>query len=61
MVQAKDWAQPNCQKPHSPNVWGFTPPQVDRLLDFSHASKLDSLEDGLAAVGKLLTVDVKAA
>ena len=40
---------------------GLHPPQIDRLLDFNHASKLDSLEDALAAVGKLLTVDIKAA
>ena len=41
--------------------FGVHPPQVDRLLDLNHTSKLDALEDALAAVGKILTVDVKAA
>ena len=40
---------------------GVHPPQVDRLLDFNHASKLDALEDALAAVGKRLTIQVQAA
>ncbi len=33
-------------------------PQVDRLLDLTHRSKLEQLELALAAVGKRLTVDV---
>ena len=33
-------------------------PQVDRLLDLNHASRLDQLESALRAVGKLLLIDV---
>ena len=34
-------------------------PQVDRLLDLDHASRLDQLEKALAAVGKRLTIEIK--
>ncbi len=37
------------------------PPQVDRLLDFQHASRLNALEDALAALGKKLVIDIQAA
>jgi antitoxin HicB len=40
---------------------GIHPPQVDRLLDFNRASRLDALEDALAAVGKKLVVRIEAA
>ena len=40
---------------------GLHPPQVDRLLDFRHRSRLDAIEDALEAVGKRLLVDVVAA
>jgi len=40
---------------------GVHPPQVDRLLDFRHASRLDVVEDALAAVGKKLIVNIEAA
>ena len=40
---------------------GVHPPQVDRLLDFRHSSRLDAIEDALEAVGKRLLVDVEAA
>jgi len=33
-------------------------PQVDRLLDLGHASRLDQIEQALAAPGKRLTLDV---
>lgn len=33
-------------------------PQVDRLLDLNHASRLDQLERALAVLGRRLTVDV---
>lgn len=36
-------------------------PQVDRLVDFRHASKLDQVEQALAAVGRRLVVSVEAA
>lgn len=36
-------------------------PQVDRLLDLNHASRLDQLEAALATLGKRLEVAVKAA
>jgi antitoxin HicB len=32
-------------------------PQLDRLLDLSHASRLDQVEQALLAVGKRLTVE----
>ena len=40
---------------------GVHPPRLDRLLDFNHASRLNALEDALAAAGKRLIVDVEAA
>ncbi|EAR21900.1 type II toxin-antitoxin system HicB family antitoxin [Nitrococcus mobilis] len=36
-------------------------PQVDRLIDLNHASRLDQIEAALAALGKRLDVTVKAA
>lgn len=40
---------------------GWHAPQVDRLLDLRHASRLDQLDRALRAVGKRLVVDVRAA
>ena len=40
---------------------GWHMPQVDRLLDLRHASRLDQLEAALAALGKALHVEVKDA
>jgi antitoxin HicB len=37
---------------------GWQGPQVDRLLDLGHASRLDQIEQALAAPGKRLTLDV---
>ncbi len=37
---------------------GWQGPQVDRLLDLGHASRLDQIEQALAALGKRLSVDV---
>jgi antitoxin HicB len=37
---------------------GWHGPQIDRLLDLNHASRLDQIEAALAAVGKRLTVDL---
>ncbi len=35
-------------------------PQIDRLLDLKHASKLEQLEAALAVLGKRVTVGVEA-
>ena len=40
---------------------GVHPPQIDRLLDPDHESKLASLERALAALGRRLIVDVRQA
>lgn len=37
---------------------GWQGPQVDRLLNLGHASRLDQIEQALAALGKRLTVDI---
>lgn len=37
------------------------PPQVDRLLDLRHASRLDQIEQALHCLGKRLAVDVQNA
>ena len=37
---------------------GWHGPQIDRLLDLNHASRLDQIEAALAALGKRLTVDL---
>jgi len=36
-------------------------PQIDRLLDLTHASRLDQLEAALRAVGKRLSVEIRDA
>ena len=36
-------------------------PQIDRLLDLRHHSRLDAIERALAALGRTLTVVVRAA
>jgi hypothetical protein len=36
-------------------------PQIDRLLDLDHASRLDQLESALRAVGKHLHIDIRDA
>jgi antitoxin HicB len=36
-------------------------PQVDRMLDLRHHSRLDAIERALAALGRSLTIVVKAA
>lgn len=38
---------------------GGHPPQVDRLLDLNHHSRLDHIEQALAALGMHLLVDVE--
>jgi len=38
---------------------GWHLPQIDRLLDLRHASRMDQLEAALAALGKRLVVEVK--
>jgi antitoxin HicB len=35
---------------------GWHGPQVDRLLDLNHASRLDQIETALAALGKRLDI-----
>lgn len=39
---------------------GWHMPQVDRLLDLNHASRLDQAEAALAAMGRSLTVAIEA-
>ncbi len=36
-------------------------PQIDRLLDLRHQSRLDALEGAVAALGRSMTIVVKAA
>jgi antitoxin HicB len=36
-------------------------PQVDRLLDLGHASRLDQIEAALRVMGKRLSVEIRAA
>lgn len=40
---------------------GWHLPQVDRILDLRHASRLDQVETALRALGKTLTVEVQDA
>lgn len=40
---------------------GVYRPQVDRLLDLSHASRLDQIEAALASLGKRLAIAVRDA
>ncbi len=37
------------------------PPQVDRLLDLRHASRLDQIERALECLGKRLAIEVQSA
>jgi antitoxin HicB len=36
-------------------------PQIDRLLDLNHASRLDQIEAALRALGKQLVIEIRAA
>ncbi len=38
---------------------GCHPPQIERLLDFNHASRLDQLERALSVLGLALDVNVR--
>jgi antitoxin HicB len=40
---------------------GVKPPQVDRLVDFLHSSRIEQVEVALAALGKRIGVTVEAA
>jgi antitoxin HicB len=40
---------------------GLHMPQIDRLLDLRHASRLDQIETALRSVGKSLVIDVRDA
>lgn len=40
---------------------GVALPQVDRLLDLRHSSRLDAIEGALAALGRSLSIVVKTA
>jgi len=40
---------------------GWHMPQIDRLLDLDHASRLDQLEAAFAAINKRLTIQVRDA
>lgn len=40
---------------------GWYKPQVDRLLDLRHASRLDQIEQALAVLGKRIRISVEAA
>jgi antitoxin HicB len=40
---------------------GWHPPQVDRLLDLRHASRLDQIEAALRALGHELHVEIRPA
>jgi antitoxin HicB len=40
---------------------GVALPQVDRLLDLRHSSRLDAIERAFAALGRTMTIVVKAA
>lgn len=40
---------------------GWHLPQVDRILDLNHASKLDAIETALAALGRTLEIRVQKA
>lgn len=39
---------------------GWHMPQIDRVLDMDHASRLDQVEAALAALGRTLSVQVEA-
>jgi antitoxin HicB len=40
---------------------GVALPQIDRLLDLKHSSRLDAIERAFAALGREMTIVVKAA
>jgi antitoxin HicB len=40
---------------------GVALPQIDRLLDLRHASRLDAMERAFAAIGRTMDIVVKAA
>jgi len=40
---------------------GWHMPQVDRLLDLRHASRLDQLEQAFRALGKHVSIEIREA
>ncbi len=55
------WPQAGVTKAELARRLGWHGPQVDRLLDLNHASRLDQIEAALAALGKRLQVTVRDA
>ncbi|NBF02517.1 type II toxin-antitoxin system HicB family antitoxin [Pseudomonas sp. Fl5BN2] len=51
----------NMRKADLRRLLGVAQVQSDRLVDFLHTSKIEQLENALAALGKRLTVSVEAA
>ncbi|WP_377516966.1 helix-turn-helix domain-containing protein [Microbulbifer taiwanensis] len=40
---------------------GVKPPQVDRLVDFLHSSKIEQVENALQTLGKKIWITIEAA
>lgn len=51
----------NVRKAELSRRLGVHLPQIDRLLDLNHASRLDLLERALSILGRRLCIEVKAA
>ena len=50
--------QKNMRKADLARALNWKPPMVYRILDVRHASRMDALDEALAAVGKKLIVEV---
>ena len=46
------------RKAHLARRLGWHGPQIDRLLDLNHASRLDQIEAALAVLGKRLSIEL---
>ena len=53
--------QQGLRKADLARLTGAKPMQVDRLLDLSHASRLDQIEAALRALGKEIAIEVRDA
>jgi antitoxin HicB len=58
MVQC---SRPASEKAALARKLGWHLPQIDRVLDLRHASRLDQVEAALAALGRELHVEVRPA
>ncbi|WP_368639511.1 hypothetical protein ABRZ04_10880 [Castellaniella ginsengisoli] len=56
VLLASEMVRQGIRKADLARALGIHPPQVDRLLDLGHASKIESVEAALSVLGRRLDV-----